>query len=163
MAETAALLRRLRSGDSYVRRHVYETTAQTRQMLADAQRLTKTGTDHRSHRGGGSGSVECYRILASGQNLVGATSWKFSDVHRRFGRGSGMDFQQSVATRGATSTIRIVAADGSTPTLKPLRSRVRRNRPRRERRRNGDGCQSENRVQEALRASENSRAASWAR
>jgi hypothetical protein len=38
--------------------------AQTRQMLADAQRLTKTGSWIIDPIGGGaSGSVECYRIL----------------------------------------------------------------------------------------------------
>src|ERR1700731_3248319 len=100
-----------------------EELAQTRQMLADAQRLTKTGHWIIDPIGGGaSGSVECYRILG----LPGKTSSAhfmecLSNVHPDDLPAVLEGFQQSVAT-GEPRPLhyRIVAADGSTTDIETV-------------------------------------------
>jgi signal transduction histidine kinase len=132
--------------------------AQTRQMLADAQRLTKTGSWIIDPVGGGaSGSVECYRILG----IPGKTSSAhfmecLSNVHADDLPAVLEGFQQSIVT-GESRPLhyRIVAADGSTTDIETVAQPV---------------CDeagqvvsvigtvmdvtARNRVQEALRASE---------
>jgi signal transduction histidine kinase len=135
-----------------------EELAQTRQMLADAQRLTKTGHWIIDPIGGGAtGSVECYRILG----LPGKTSSAhfmecLSNVHPDDLPAVLQEFQQSIAT-GEPRPLhyRIVAGDGSTTDIETVAQPVRDETGRvvsvvgtvmdvTER----------NRVQEALRASE---------
>jgi signal transduction histidine kinase len=97
--------------------------AQTRQMLDDAQRLTKTGSWIIDPIGGGaSGSVECYRILG----LPGKTSSAhfmecLSHVHPDDLPAVLEGFQQSIAT-GEPRPLhyRIVAADGSTTDIETV-------------------------------------------
>ncbi|HLB08884.1 MAG TPA: ATP-binding protein [Gemmatimonadaceae bacterium] len=97
--------------------------AQTRQMLADAQRLTKTGSWIIDPVGGGaSGSVECYRILG----LPGKTSSAhfmecLSNVHPDDLPAVLEGFQQSIAT-GEPRPLhyRIVAGDGSTTDIETV-------------------------------------------
>ena len=97
--------------------------AQTRQMLADAQRLTKTGHWIIDPFGGGaSGSVECYRILG----LPGKTSSAhfmecLTNVHPDDLPAVLEGFQQSVAT-GEPRPLhyRIVAGDGSTTDIETV-------------------------------------------
>ena len=97
--------------------------AQTQQMLADAQRLTKTGNWIIDPIGGGaSGSVECYRILG----LPGKTSSThfmecLTHVHPDDLPAVLEGFQQSVAT-GESRPLhyRIVAADGSTTDIETV-------------------------------------------
>jgi signal transduction histidine kinase len=132
--------------------------AHTRQMLDDAQRLTKTGHWIIDPIGGGAtGSVECYRILG----LPGKTSSAhfmecLSNVHPDDLPAVLQDFQQSIAT-GEPRPLhyRIVAGDGSTTDIETVAQPVRDETGRvvsvvgtvmdvTER----------NRVQEALRASE---------
>ena len=138
-----------------------EELAQTRQMLADAQRLTKTGSwivDAIS--GAGSGSVEFFRILG----LAGKTSSAhftecLTNVHPDDLPAVLEGFQQSVTT-GESRPLhyRVVASDGSTTDIETVAQPVRDQTGRvvsvvgtvmdvTER----------NRVQEALRASEKSR------
>jgi signal transduction histidine kinase len=132
--------------------------AQTQQMLADAQRLTKTGHWIIDPIGGGAtGSVECYRILG----LPGKTSSAhfmecLSNVHPDDLPAVLQEFQQSIAT-GEPRPLhyRIVAADGSTTDIETVAQPVR----------DESGrvvsvvgtvmdVTERNRVQEALRASE---------
>ncbi len=132
--------------------------AQTRQMLADAQRLTKTGHWIIDPIGGGAtGSVECYRILG----LPGKTSSAhfmecLSNVHPDDLPAVLEGFQQSIATGEARPLhYRIVAGDGSTTDIETVAQPVRDE---------SGGVVSvvgtvmdvteRNRVQEALRASE---------
>lgn len=97
--------------------------AQTQQMLADAQRLTKTGNWIIDPIGGGaSGSVECYRILG----LPGKTSSAhfmecLTNVHPDDLPAVLEGFQQSVAT-GESRPLhyRIVAADSSTTDIETV-------------------------------------------
>ncbi len=97
--------------------------AQTRQMLADAQRLTKTGSWIIDPVGGGaSGSVECYRILG----LPGKTSSAhfmecLSNVHPDDLPAVLEGFQQSIAM-GEPRPLhyRIVAGDGSTTDIETV-------------------------------------------
>src|SRR5258705_4864743 len=135
-----------------------EELTQTRQMLADAQRLTKTGSWIIDPIGGGaSGSVECYRILG----IPGKTSSAhfmecLTNVHPEDLPAVLEGFQQSIATGEARPLhYRIVAGDGSTTDIEPVAQPV---------------CEEtgrvvsvvgtvmdvteRNRVQEALRASE---------
>jgi len=131
---------------------------QTRQMLADAQRLTKTGSWIIDPIGGGaSGSVECYRILG----LPGKTSSAhfmecLSNVHADDLPAVLEGFQQSIAT-GEPRPLhyRIVADDGSTTVIETVAQPVRDE--------SGQvvsvvgtvmDVTERNRVQEALRASE---------
>jgi signal transduction histidine kinase len=137
--------------------------AQTRQMLADAQRLTKTGHWIIDPVGGGAtGSVECYRILG----LPGKTSSAhfmecLSNVHPDDLPAVLEGFQQSIATGEARPLhYRIVAGDGSITDIETVAQPV---------------CDESgqvvsvvgtvmdvterNRAQEALRASEQSRQA----
>jgi signal transduction histidine kinase len=137
--------------------------AQTRQMLADAQRLTKTGHWIIDPVGGGAtGSVECYRILG----LPGKTSSThfmecLSNVHPDDLPAVLEGFQQSIATGEARPLhYRIVAGDGSATDIETIAQPV---------------CDESgqvvsvvgtvmdvterNRAQEALRASEQSRQA----
>jgi signal transduction histidine kinase len=100
-----------------------EELAQTRQMLADAQRLTKTGHWIIDPIGGGAtGSVECYRILG----LPGKTSSAhfmecLSNVHPDDLPAVLEGFQQSIATGEARPLhYRIVAADGSTTDIETV-------------------------------------------
>jgi signal transduction histidine kinase len=137
--------------------------AQTRQMLADAQRLTKTGHWIIDPIGGGAtGSVECYRILG----LPGKTSSAhfmecLSNVHPDDLPAVLEGFQQSIASGEARPLhYRIVAGDGSTTDIETVAQPVRDE---------SGGVVSvvgtvmdvteRNRVQEALRASEQSRQA----
>src|ERR1700741_2217059 len=132
--------------------------AQTRQMLADAQRLTKTGSWIIDPIGGGaSASAEGYRILG----LPGKTSSAhfmecLANVHPDDLPGVLEEFQQSVAT-GEPRPLhyRIVAPDGSTTDIETVAQPVR----------DETGkvvsvvgtvmdVTERNRVQEALRASE---------
>ena len=132
--------------------------AETRRMLDDAQRLTKTGHWIIDPVGGGAtGSVECYRILG----LPGKTSSAhfmecLSNVHPEDLPAVLEGFQQSIAT-GEPRPLhyRIVAGDGSTTDIETVAQPVRDETGRvvsvvgtvmdvTER----------NRVQEALRASE---------
>lgn len=140
-----------------------EELSQTRQMLADGQRLTKTGHWIIDPIGGGAtGSVECYRILG----LPGKTSSAhfmecLSKVHPDDLPAVLEGFQQSIAT-GEPRPLhyRIVAADGSATDIETVAQPVSDEAGRvvsvvgtvmdvTER----------NRVQEALRASELSRQA----
>jgi len=132
--------------------------AQTRQMLADAQRLTKTGSWIIDPIGGGaSGSVECYRLLG----IPGKTSSAhfmecLTNVHPDDLAAVLKGFQESIATGEARPLrYRIVAGDGSTTDIETVAQPV---------------CDEsgkvvsvvgtvmdvteKNRVQEALRASE---------
>src|SRR5258705_10504253 len=100
-----------------------EELTQTRQMLADAQRLTKTGSWIIDPIGGGaSGSVECYRILG----IPGKTSSAhfmecLSNVHPDDLPAVLEGFQQSIATGEARPLhYRIVAADGSTTDIETV-------------------------------------------
>jgi PAS domain S-box-containing protein len=102
--------------------------AQTRQMLDDAQRLTKTGHWIIDPVGGGaSGSVECYRILG----LPGKTSSVhfmecLSHVHPDDLPAVLEGFGQSVATGEARPLhYRIVAGDGSTTDIETVAQPVR--------------------------------------
>jgi signal transduction histidine kinase len=137
--------------------------AQTRQMLADAQRLTKTGHWIIDPVGGGAtGSVECYRILG----LPGKTSSAhfmecLSHVHPDDLPLVLEGFQQSIATGEARPLhYRIVAGDGSNTDIETVAQPVR----------DESGrvvkvvgtvmdVTERNRAQEALRASEQSRQA----
>ena len=145
--------------DAYVEAaRLRDELAQTQQMLADAQRLTKTGSWIIDPIGGGaSGSVECYRILG----LPGKTSSAhfmecLSNVHPDDLPAVLQEFQQSIAT-GEPRPLhyRIVASDGSTTDIETVAQPMRDETGRvvsvvgtvmdvTER----------NRVQEALRASE---------
>jgi signal transduction histidine kinase len=137
--------------------------AQARQMLADAQRLTKTGSwTVDAISGAGSGSVEFFRILG----LPGKTSSAhftecLTNVHPDDLPAVLEEFQQSVET-GESRPLhyRVVAADGSTTDIETVAQPVRDETGRvvsvfgtvmdvTER----------NRVQEALRAAEKSRQA----
>jgi signal transduction histidine kinase len=97
--------------------------AHTHQMLADAQRLTKTGHWIIDPIGGGaSGSVECYRILG----LPGKTSSAhfmecLTNVHPDDLPAVLEGFQQSIGT-GAPRPLhyRIVAGDGSTTDIETV-------------------------------------------
>src|SRR6266550_5745812 len=97
--------------------------AHTRQMRADAQRLTKTGSWIIDPIGGGaSGSVECYRILG----IPGKTSSAhfmecLTNVHPGDLPAVLEGFQQSIAT-GEPRPLhyRIVAADGSTTDIETV-------------------------------------------
>ena len=90
--------------------------AQTRQMLADAQRLTKTGHWIIDPIGGGAtGSVECYRLLGLPGKTASAHFMEcLSNVHPDDLPAVLQEFQQSIAT-GEPRPLhyRIVAADGS--------------------------------------------------
>jgi signal transduction histidine kinase len=145
--------------DPYVEiARLQDELAQARQMLADAQRLTKTGSwivDASS--GGGSGSVEFFRLLG----LAGKTSSAhfmecLVNVHPDDLPAVLEEFQQSVAT-GESRPLhyRVVAADGSTTDIETVAQPVR----------DDTGkvvsvvgtvmdVTERNRVQEALRASE---------
>ena len=132
--------------------------AQTRQMLADAQRLTKTGSWIIDPIGGGaSASAEGYRILG----LAGKTSSAhfmecLTNVHPDDLPAVLEGFQQSVATGEARPLhYRIVASDGSTTDIETVAQPVP----------DDTGrvvsvvgtvmdVTARNRVQEALRASE---------
>jgi len=97
--------------------------AQTQRMLADAQRLTKTGHWIIDPIGGGAtGSLECYRILG----LPGKTSSAhfmecLSNVHPDDLPAVLQEFQQSIAT-GEPRPLhyRIVASDGSTTDIETV-------------------------------------------
>src|SRR5258705_142228 len=97
--------------------------AQTRQMLADAQRLTKTGSWIIDPIGGGaSGSVEGYRILGLPGKTPSAHFMEcLSNVHPDALPGVLEGFQQSVAT-GEPRPLhyRIVAGDGSTTDIETV-------------------------------------------
>src|SRR5205809_7736544 len=71
--------------DAYVEAaRLRDELAQTRQMLADAQRLTKTGSWIIDPVGGGaSGSIECYRILGLPGKTSSAHSWNVSAMCTR--------------------------------------------------------------------------------
>jgi signal transduction histidine kinase len=132
-------------------------------MLDDAQRLTKTGHWIIDPIGGGAtGSLECYRILG----LPGKTSSAhfmecLSNVHPDDLPAVLEGFQQSVATGEARPLhYRIVADDGSTTDIETVAQPVRDE--------SGQvvsvvgtvmDVTERNRVQEALRASEQSRQA----
>ena len=137
--------------------------AQTRQMLADAQRLTKTGSwivDAIS--GAGSGSAEFFRILG----LPGKTSSAhftecLTNVHHDDLPAVLDGFQESVTT-GESRPLhyRVVAADGSTTDVETVAQPVRDEAGRVVRVVGTVMDVTErNRVQEALRASEKSRQA----
>ncbi|HEX6627936.1 MAG TPA: PAS domain-containing protein [Gemmatimonadaceae bacterium] len=137
--------------------------AQARQMLADAQRLTKTGSwivD--AITGAGWGSVEFYKIVG----LPGkTTSVHFTEclanVHPDDLPAVLEEFDQSVAT-GESRPLhyRVVAADGSTTDVETVAQPVRDETGRVVRVVGTVMDVTErNRVQEALRASEQSRQA----
>jgi signal transduction histidine kinase len=97
--------------------------AQTQQMLADSQRLTKTGNWIIDPIGGGaSGSIECYRILG----LPGKTSSAhfmecLTNVHPDDLPAVLQGFTESVATAEPRPLhYRIVAADGSTTDIETV-------------------------------------------
>ena len=137
--------------------------AQTRQMLDDGQRLTKTGHWIIDPIGGGaSGSIECYRILGLPGKTTSAHFMEcLSNVHADDLPSVLDGFQQSIAT-GEPRPLhyRIVAGDGSTTDIETIAQPV---------------CDEtgqvvsvvgtvmdvteRNRVQDALRASEQSRQA----
>lgn len=150
--------------DAYVEvARLRDELAQARQMLADAQRLTKTGSWIIDPIGGGaSASVEGYRILG----LPGKTSSAhfmecLSNVHPDDLPAVLEGFQQSVATGEARPLhYRIVASDGSTTDIETVAQPVRDE--------TGQvvsvvgtvmDVTERNRVQEALHASEQSRQA----
>src|SRR5258708_5363079 len=111
-------------GNPYVEAaRLRDELAQTRQMLADAQRLTKTGSWIIDPIGGGAtGSLECYRILG----LRGKTSSAhfmecLTNVHPDDLPAVLEGFQQSIATREPRPLhYRIVAADGSTTDIETV-------------------------------------------
>ena len=150
--------------DAYVEvARLRDELAQTRQMLADAQRLTKTGSwivDAIS--GAGWGSVEFYKIVG----LPGkTTSVHFTEcltnVHPDDLPAVLEEFDQSVAT-GESRPLhyRVVAADGSTTDVETVAQPVRDETGRVVRVVGTVMDVTErNRVQEALRASEKSRQA----
>jgi signal transduction histidine kinase len=124
-AETAASAQTFADrADPYVEAaRLRDELAQTRQMLADAQRLTKTGSWIIDPIGGGaSGSVECYRILG----LPGKTSSVhfmecLANVHPDDLPAVLEGFQQCVATgEPRPLDYRIVAADGSTTDIETV-------------------------------------------
>ena len=138
--------------------HLRDELAQTRQMLADAQRLTKTGSwivD--AITGAGSGSVEFFKIVG----LPGKTSSKhvtecLTNVHPDDLPAVLEEFQQSIET-GESRPLhyRIVAADGSTTDIETVAQPLR-DEAGRVVRVFGTvmDVTARNRVQEALRASE---------
>ncbi len=110
--------------DAYVEAaRLRDELARTRQMLADAQRLTKTGSWIIDPIGGGaSGSVECYRILG----IPGKTSSAhfmecLTNVHPEDLPAVLDGFQQSIATgEPRPLQYRIVAPDGSTTDIETV-------------------------------------------
>ena len=132
--------------------------AQTRQMLADAQRLTKTGSwivD--AITGAGSGSVEFFRIVGlPGKTSSAHVTECLTNVHPDDLPAVLEEFQQSIET-GESRPLhyRIVGPDGSITDIETVAQPVR----------DGTGrvvrvfgtvmdVTERNRVQEALRASE---------
>ena len=132
--------------------------AQTRQMLADAQRLTKTGSwivD--AITGAGSGSVEFFRLLGlPGKTSSAHVTECLTNVHPDDLPAVLEEFQQSIAT-GESRPLhyRVVAADGSITDIETVAQPVR-DETGRVVRVFGTvmDVTDRNRVQEALRVSE---------